>query len=368
MSDREHEVERLFRGLLELGEGVDCDAYLCRECRSDESVRRRVKALVRAYRGAGDFLEEDVVGERLDGAGVGLAGRRVAGYRVLRLVSGGASCVVYLAEQLEPVRRPVALKLSRPGEGVERARIRFAAERQAMAVLDHPNVVQLYDAGDWEGLPFIVSEWVGGESLLEYAERGQLGVGARVELFLQACLGVVHGHERGVVHRDIKPANILVTEREGVALVKVIDFGVSGASGHELGGGEGTPGYMSPEQLVRGVGAADVREDVYGLGVILHELLTGRRPRVEPGVGWVIEQDRGDSGLLVELERWMAGGLEGVLRRALAWEREGRYGSVMELVGDLRELLGAIRDGESRGGLALLLRRHRGWVAVAAVW
>lgn len=363
MSEREQEVERIFRGFLELGDVGRRSVFLSRECGADDALRRRVEALVRAHENSAGFLDSDVAGDCLDdsGGGVGLAGRRIGGYRVLRPVSGGASCVVYLAEQLEPVRRPVALKLARPDGGdVEVASIRFAAECQAMAVLDHPNVVQLYDAGEWEGLPYIVTEWVDGEGLLTYAQRESLSLGERVELFLQGCLAVAHCHERGVVHRDIKPANVLVMECGGEALVKVIDFGVAGACGHAVGGGEGTPGYMSPEQLDGGFCAVDLRGDVYALGVLLHELLTGAVPLMERGVGWVGYEGGGEAG---DLDLWMGMGLEGVLLRALAWERDGRYGSVAELRGSLEECI----DRVGRGGRAVRARSYRVMMAVVGV-
>ncbi|MEZ6235079.1 MAG: serine/threonine-protein kinase [Phycisphaerales bacterium] len=208
-------------------------------------------------------------------------------YRILDVIGEGGFGVVYRAEQSEPVRRQVALKVIKPGMDSKAVVGRFEAERQALALMDHPGVAKVFDGGTTDqGRPFFAMELVKGEPITTHCDRHKLGVRARVELFIRVCEAVQHAHHKGVVHRDLKPSNILVQYEGGKASPKVIDFGVAKALNQRLteatiftGQGQmiGTPEYMSPEQAEMSGTDIDTRSDVYSLGVLLYELLTGQR-------------------------------------------------------------------------------------------
>src|SRR5438874_11623390 len=211
-------------------------------------------------------------------------------YRLLELLGEGGMGAVYLAEQLEPVRRVVALKLMRSLLAGPNAVARFNAERQALARLSHPSIASMLDAGATDdGFPFFVMERVEGLTLIEYCDRNRLTVRRRVELLIQICKGVQHAHQKGVIHRDLKPSNVLIADVEGHAVPKIIDFGIAKATDRVVDdltaiitshGVVGTPAYMSPEALSGD--DLDTRTDVYSLGAMLYELLTGLRPhRIE---------------------------------------------------------------------------------------
>ncbi|MFM1883158.1 MAG: hypothetical protein RJA05_1567, partial [Planctomycetota bacterium] len=216
-----------------------------------------------------------------------MVGQSVGRYQVLQLLGEGGFGAVYLAEQVEPVRRKVALKVMRSGSDREDLVARFEAERQAMAVMNHPGVAKVWDAGALpDGKPFFAMEFVPGKPLDEFADAERLDLRARTRLFLQVCDAIQHAHTKGVVHRDLKPGNILVYRDAEAFHVKVIDFGIAKAVNTTLhsrsfetqfGHFVGTPAYMSPEQA-DGKADIDTRSDVYTLGVILYELLTGWLP------------------------------------------------------------------------------------------
>jgi serine/threonine protein kinase len=213
---------------------------------------------------------------------------RIGAYRILDTLGSGGMGVVYLAEQEEPVRRRVALKVVRPGLDSGDVLGRFAAERQALALMDHPGIAKVFDAGTTDdGRPYFAMEWVAGVPITEYCDRERLTSRQRLELFVEVCEAIQHAHTKGVLHRDVKPSNVLVTEAEGRARPKVIDFGVAKALGPKLteqtlytalGVLVGTPGYMSPEQSEPTPAGVDTRSDIYSLGVLLYELLVGEPP------------------------------------------------------------------------------------------
>jgi eukaryotic-like serine/threonine-protein kinase len=197
--------------------------------------------------------------------------------------------VVYMAEQIEPVRRKVALKLIKPGMDTRQVIARFAAERQALALMDHPNIVRIIDAGATDsGRPYFVMKLVRGIPITEYCDRNRLAIADRVDLFALVCQAVEHAHQQGIIHRDLKPSNILITLHDGVPVPKVIDFGIAKATGQQsltdktlyTGFAElkGTPMYLSPEQAELSGIDVDTRSDIYSLGVLLYELLSGTTP------------------------------------------------------------------------------------------
>ena len=195
---------------------------------------------------------------------------------------------VWLAEQTQPIHRQVALKVIKAGMNTAQVVARFEAERQALALMDHPAIARVFDAGATpQGRPYFVMEYVRGETITAYAARHTLTVPQRIDLFLAVCEGVQHAHQKGIIHRDLKPSNVLVTVRDDRPMPKVIDFGVAKATTQaltdrtlhtEIGALIGTPEYMSPEQAEMGGLDIDTRADVYSLGVMLYELLTGTLP------------------------------------------------------------------------------------------
>ncbi len=312
-------------------------------------------------------------------------GERVDAYRIVRLLGRGGMGEVYLADQLEPVRRTVALKLLR-GRLDARLRALFEVERQVLARMQHPVIAQLHDAGTSAGgEPWFAMEYIAGEPVTDYCQRQGLGLRARLALFIRLCEGVQHAHAKGVVHRDLKPANLLVGTLDGRPAPKIIDFGIASASARLHGAGAaveraGTPAYMSPEQLGDDPDAVDARCDVYALGVVLHELLTGERPPAPgddrttlrpPSQG--LTRARVPAGVAAaELARVLRGELDRVLLKALARDPGRRYDSPAALADDLQRFL----DGRplqavpaTRGYVAAkFIGRHRlGLGAGAAV-
>ncbi|MGH7866840.1 MAG: serine/threonine protein kinase, partial [Candidatus Dormibacteraceae bacterium] len=217
-----------------------------------------------------------------------VVGQKIGRYKVLEKIGEGGCGVVYVAEQTEPVRRRVALKVIKLGMDTKAVVARFEAERQALAMMDHPNIAKVLDAGATEtGRPYFVMELVRGIRITEYCDQNNLTTKERLELFIPVCQAIQHAHQKGIIHRDIKPSNMLVTLHDGVPVPKVIDFGIAKATEGRLTDATvytqlhqfiGTPAYMSPEQAEMSGLDVDTRSDIYSLGVLLYELLTGKTP------------------------------------------------------------------------------------------
>src|SRR5207244_2045624 len=215
-------------------------------------------------------------------------GTIIGPYKLLEAIGEGGMGVVYMAEQTQPVRRKVALKIIKPGMDTKQVIARFEAERQSLALMDHPNIAKVLEAGATDsGRPYFVMELVKGIPITEYCDQARLSIPDRLDLFMQVCKAVQHAHQKGIIHRDIKPTNVLITLHDGAPVPKVIDFGVAKATGQQLTEKTlftafaqmvGTPLYMSPEQVALSGLDIDTRSDIYSLGVLLYELLTGTTP------------------------------------------------------------------------------------------
>jgi eukaryotic-like serine/threonine-protein kinase len=269
-------------------------AYLDHVCGDDRGLRDRLDALLGLYEQEASFLESPALGPptTLTAAGVTrppeAPGMVIGPYKLLEPIGEGGMGVVYMAEQTQPVRRRVALKIIKPGMDTKQVIARFDAERQALALMDHPNIAKVLDAGATDsGHPYFVMELVRGIPITDYCDKARLSVRERLDLFVLVCRAVQHAHQKGIIHRDLKPSNVMVTLVDGSAVPKVIDFGVAKATGASLTERTlftsfaqmiGTPLYMSPEQAELSGVDVDTRSDIYSLGVLLYELLTGTTP------------------------------------------------------------------------------------------
>jgi tetratricopeptide (TPR) repeat protein len=265
-------------------------AFLAGACAGDELLKRRVEGLLNAHDNPASFLADRPPGAdaTIDEPVTERPGTVIGPYKLLEQIGEGGFGVVFMAEQSQPVRRKVALKVLKPGMDTRQVVARFEAERQALAIMDHPNIAKVHDGGATpSGRPYFVMELVKGVPITEFCDQNHLTPRERLELFIPVCLAVQHAHQKGIIHRDLKPSNVLVSRHDTAPVVKVIDFGVAKALGQELtdktlftGVAQmiGTPLYMSPEQAGMSDLDIDTRSDVYSLGVLLYELLTGTTP------------------------------------------------------------------------------------------
>jgi tetratricopeptide (TPR) repeat protein/serine/threonine protein kinase len=282
----------IFDAAVELATAAERAAYLDAACGPDAELRAEVEGLLQHDSAAGSFLDlsarpnpqatvdEPAAAER--------PGMVIGPYKLLEQIGEGGFGVVFMAEQQEPVRRKVALKVLKPGMDSRQVVARFEAERQALALMDHPNIAKVLDGGQTaSGRPYFVMDLVKGVPITDYCDQAQLTTNERLGLFVHVCQAVQHAHQKGIIHRDLKPSNVLVTLHDGTPVVKVIDFGIAKALGQQLtdktlftGFAQmiGTPLYMSPEQAALSSLDVDTRSDIYSLGVLLYELLTGMTP------------------------------------------------------------------------------------------
>jgi serine/threonine protein kinase len=290
MSVDANAAKAIFMNALDKSDAAERAAYLAEACGNDEMLRRRVDLLLRAHDEPGRFLESPVplVGDTPDEADCEGPGTVIGQYKLIEQIGEGGFSLVYMAEQTHPVRRKVAFKILKPGMGTRQVVARFEAERQAVALMDHPNIAKVLDAGATStGRPYFVMELVKGVPITEFCDQNHLTLRQRLELFASACSAVQHAHQKGIIHRDLKPSNVLVALYDDKPVPKVIDFGIAKAIGqqlteHTLHTGfwavVGTLEYMSPEQASFNQLDIDTRSDIYSLGILFYELLTSTTP------------------------------------------------------------------------------------------
>ncbi|MBN2161417.1 MAG: serine/threonine protein kinase [Pontiellaceae bacterium] len=428
---RRTRADEIFFAAIEMESAAERTAYVERVCGQDVPLLKRVERLLSAVDDSESFFSDDAptqvttadVAATLDGiegilnrAGSafdddGEVGKQIGAYRLLRKIGEGGAGNVYVAEQSAPVRRIVAFKIIKRGMDTQSVIARFEAERQTLAMMEHSNIAHVYDAGETEtGRPYFVMELVQGIPITNYCNTNGLDLRHRLTLFIQVCHAIQHAHQKGVIHRDIKPSNVLVDLQEGSPRPRVIDFGIAKAvhkglfedmKGHTaVEPFIGTPSYMSPEQARMGSVDLDTRSDIYSLGTLLYELLTGRTPfsRKELVDGGIDEMRRklmeqeplrpstclkqlssseqdamarqiGDTLLL---ERALCGDLDWIVMKALEKDRERRYETVEAFAFDIGRYLNhepvMARPPSRRYRFGKMVRRNRGLVvSVCAV-
>jgi non-specific serine/threonine protein kinase/serine/threonine-protein kinase len=382
------------------------ETFVSEACAADPSVRAEVESLLSAYESSLGLSGSELATQLVDAAQMS---RSIGPYRLIRKLGEGGMGQVWLAEQTAPVKRRVALKLIKGGMYDSTALVRFQNERQSLALMDHPAIAKVFDAGATpDGQPYFVMEYVAGVPITDYCDEKKLKIRERIELFIQVCDGVQHAHQKTVIHRDLKPANILVVEIDGKPLPRIIDFGLAKGTVPEFAGAAqftvigsflGTPGYVSPEQADPAIQDVDTRTDVYSLGSVLYVLLTGslpfdgdrwkRRP-IDEALRQLREEDpprpstkagqQHDSRETVaeargteakQLVSTLRGDLDWIAMKALERDRQRRYATPAEFAGDLRRYL---RNEPVQARPASLLyrtrkyaRRHRVAVAIASL-
>jgi len=376
-------VKRIFLEALEIADPDERARFLASSCDGDPSIRAQVVALLEAVEQAGttgQSVESSVATPAttvVHGPIEESAGTVVGPYKLLEAIGEGGFGIVYMADQQVPVRRRVAVKIIKPGMDSRQVLARFDAERQALAMMDHPNIARALDAGTTSsGRPYFVMELVRGVPITDYCDRNNLSVHERLEIFVLICQAVQHAHQKGIIHRDLKPSNVLVTVNDGIPIPKVIDFGVAKAIHHQLTDKTlfthfaemvGTPLYMSPEQAEMTSLDVDTRSDIYSLGVLLYELLTGTTPFDKQRLNQLsfdevrriireedppkpstrlstLGQKRADVAARrasdpIRLRQVVRGDLDWIVMKALAKDRTRRYDTASTFATDVRRYL-----------------------------
>jgi eukaryotic-like serine/threonine-protein kinase len=365
----------IFLAASAIADPLERDAFLTAAC-ADPGQKQRLRALLEAEPGLGTFLEAPARPAASTGLDEG-PGTVIGPYKLLEEIGEGGMGVVFMAEQTGTVHRRVALKVIKPGMDSRHVIARFEAERQALALMEHPNIARVLDAGTTpSGRPYFVMELVRGIAVTEYCDQNRVDPEGRLRLFITVCRAIEHAHQKGIIHRDIKPSNVMVTLHDGQPVAKIIDFGVAKATGQKLTEGTlftaygemiGTPAYMSPEQAEMASSDVDTRSDIYSLGVLLYELLTGTtpleserlraagfseiqrlirdqappRPSVRLGTlgdsATVLASNRGTEPKL--LARMLAGDVDWIMMKALEKDRNRRYGSPGSFADDIERYL-----------------------------
>jgi serine/threonine protein kinase len=401
----------LFIEALQMEDNAERSAFLDVACAGNEELRRRVERLLEEHQRPGDFVldtsPQGAAETTLASPSVG-PGMQLGPYKLVQQLGEGAMGVVFMAEQTEPVERCVAIKIVKAGLESRQVLARFDAERHALAVLDHPNIARVLDAGTTStGRPYFVMELVKGEPITNYCDAHQLTPRERLELFIPVCEAVQHAHQKGIIHRDIKPSNVLIALYDGKPVPKVIDFGVAKATGRKLteqtlftefGSVVGTLEYMSPEQASLNQLDIDTRSDIYSLGVLLYELLTGTTPLERKRLNRAavmemlrfireVEPQRPSARLTTteelptiaanrgleprKLSAQVHGELDWIVMKCLEKERDRRYGTANGLALDIKRFLAneqVLACPPSRAyRLRKLIKRNRTAIALSLV-
>src|SRR5690349_8856320 len=412
MDDWDPRANVIFLQAIEIASPDERAAFVARACGHDAGLRARVASLLEANELAGDFLEAPAASPTVTADPTPPSegpGATIGPYRLLERIGEGGMGTVFMAEQTQPVRRKVALKVIKAGMDTRHVIARFDAERQALAMMDHLNIARVLDVGATEsGRPYFVMELVHGVPITKYCDDNHLTPRERLELFVPVCQAIQHAHQKGIIHRDIKPSNVLVTLYDGKPVPKVIDFGVAKAIEQRLtdktmftqfGTLVGTFEYMSPEQAEMSALGIDTRSDIYSLGVLLYELLTGGTPlpharlreaahaeilrmikEEEPPKPSTRLSDSGQALASISANRHMEpakltklvkGELDWIVMKALEKDRKRRYETANGLWQDLERYLGdeaVLACPPSRGyRLRKFLRRNRGAVTATAI-
>ncbi len=423
MAEWNPKVNEIFAQAIDESSSDRREAFLKDACGADDDLRGRVDALLRAHEAASGFLqgaggadseattdrERDVPPAILiTEPGDATLGTMIGPYKLREKIGEGGMGVVYVAEQEKPVRRRVALKIIKPGMDTAQVVARFEAERQALAIMDHPSIAKVLDAGaTGSGRPYFVMELVKGVTITQYCDTVHLNTKERLELFIPVCQAIQHAHQKGIIHRDVKPSNVLIAMQDGKPVPKVIDFGIAKATLQRLtekslftqhGTIVGTLEYMSPEQAEMSALDVDTRTDVYALGVLLYELLTGTTPLErarlrQAGYAEILKRIREEeppkpSTRLTDsseslasvaalrrteparLARIMRGDLDWIVMKALEKDRTRRYETASGFARDIqRHLDGDLVEAcppSARYRLGKFARRHRAALATAA--
>jgi serine/threonine protein kinase/WD40 repeat protein len=415
MKDTPPALETIFNAAKALPPASRAD-YLNVACKDNATLREEVQRLLAAADSADDFFAARPVGLTqpentvVDATVQEGPGTRIGRYKLLQQIGEGGMGSVYMAEQEEPVRRRVALKIIKLGMDTKSVVARFEAERQALAMMDHPNIARVLDGGTTDtGRPYFVMELVQGVPLIEFCDKARLPARDRLDLFIQVCQAVQSAHQKGIIHRDLKPSNILVTQHHGKPMPKVIDFGIAKATNQKLTEKTlftqhatmiGTPAYMSPEQAELTSMDVDTRSDIYSLGVLLYELLTGTTPFPEKrlrSLGYgemqrviaeeeperpsarlstlgheqktVLAKNRGEE--LAALNTRLRGDLDWIVMKCLEKNRTRRYETANGLAADLKHHLDnepvTARPPSLGYRVQKTLHRHRGAFATAGI-